>query len=380
MADWIVPLGDVSFSSHEVEAVADTYRRGWLSQGPLVAAFERTFADTVGTRHAIAVSSGTAALHLICVAIGLRPRDEVVIPSLTFAATAAAVVHAGATPVFADVSLDRGPWVSPASVEPLLTPRTRAIVAVEYGGHPGEVGPLRVLARERGLVLIEDGAHALGATVAGKPAGSFGDAAAFSFFANKNMPLGEGGMVATDDDRLAERIRLLRSHGLTSDTWSRHRGEAEDYDVLIPGFNYRLDEPRAALGALLLRRLGGDNRRRAELAGRYFEALGAIPGARAAVPPDRAVRNAWHIYPLLLDPDVDRSSLRGALRAAGVQTSVHYPPLHRTRAFARYCSRPLPATEDYAHRTVTLPLFPHMTDEQQAHVIETVSSALTPRA
>ena len=211
MADWIVPLSDVRFTDAEVEAVAATYRSGWLSQGPKVAQFEAEFARYVRSRHAVAVASATAALHLICVAVGIEAGDEVVLPSLTFAATAAAAVQAGATPVFADIRDVGRPWLSSDSVEAAISPRTRAIINVAYAGHPGEVLELRKLANSRGLVLIEDAAHALGATIAEKSAGTIGDAGAFSFFANKNMPLGEGGMLVTDDDSVARRARLLRS-------------------------------------------------------------------------------------------------------------------------------------------------------------------------
>lgn len=375
MPDWTVPLSDVRFTAAEVDAVADAYRGGWLSQGPAVAQFERAFAAALGRSHAIAVANGTAALHLICVGLGLRSGDEVVVPSLTFAATAAAVIHAGAVPRFADTAPAGQPWISTEDVERLLTPRTRAIIHVAYGGHPGEVEALRELADARGLALVEDAAHGLGASVAGRPVGTFGTAAAFSFFANKNMPLGEGGMVVLDDAELAERVRLLRSHGMTADTWARHHGEATEYEVLFPGFNYRLDEPRAALGLALLQRLAEDNGRRAALATRYGEALAEISRVRAAMAADQAVTNAWHIYPLLLDPGIDRAAFRRALRSAGVQTSIHYPPLHRTQAFSAYAARPLPATEDYAARTVTVPMFPHMTADQQTLVIESIRDA-----
>lgn len=371
MPDWAVPLSDVRFDEADVEAVAGAYRSGWLSQGPAVAAFESAFADAVGAPHAIAVASGTAALQLICAAIRLAPGDEVVVPSLTFAATAAAVVHAGATPVFADTAGQFQPWLSAASVEAALSPRTRAIITVGYAGHPGAVDELARLADERGLILLEDAAHALGTRLGDRCAGTFGAAGAFSFFANKNLPLGEGGMVATSDPELAVRARLLRSHGLTSDTWARHRGDAVDYDVVEPGFNFRLDEARAALGRRLLARLDDDNRRRTTLADRYREALTALGWVRPAVDVGPGVQSAWHIYPVLLEPGVDRAELRERLRSAGVQTSVHYPPLHLTRAFAT--GRPLPVTEDYARRTVTLPLFPHLTEAQQGLVLDALS-------
>jgi dTDP-4-amino-4,6-dideoxygalactose transaminase len=304
----------------------------------------------------------------------------VVLPSLTFAATAAAIVHAGATPVFADVAAERRPWLSAGTVERALTPRTRAIVTVGYGGHPGEVQELRRLAEERGVLLVEDAAHALGASVGERQAGTFGVAGAFSFFANKNLVLGEGGMVVTDDPELAQRARLLRSHGLTSDTWARHKGDAVDYDVLEPGFNFRLDEARAALGQRLLRRLAQDNGRRARAAERYAAAFAGLDGVQPAIEVERGVQSAWHIYPLLLDPHIERAGLRDRLRASGIQTSVHYPPLHATRAFGPASDTSLPVTEEYARRTVTIPMFPHLTEAQQRLVVDAIQDALSDRS
>jgi dTDP-4-amino-4,6-dideoxygalactose transaminase len=373
MPDWVVPLSDVQFREAEIAAVADTYRSGWISQGPKVAAFESAFASYVGARHAVAVASGTAALQLICAAVGLGSGDEVVLPSLTFAATAAAVVHAGAVPVFADVRGLAQPWLSADAAGAAIGPRTRAIIHVAYAGHPGEVTELRGLADERGLILIEDAAHAVGSWLEDRHAGTFGHAGAFSFFANKNMPLGEGGMAVTDDSELAERMVLLRSHGLTADTWARHRGDAADYDVVEPGFNFRLDEPRAALGMELLERLDSDTALRDALARRYLAAFANSPRLQAALDEQPGVRSAWHIFPLLLSPGTDRAAFRARLRELGVQTSVHYPPLHLTAAY-RALARSLPVTESYASRTVTVPLFPHMNEAQQIRVIDAVSA------
>jgi dTDP-4-amino-4,6-dideoxygalactose transaminase len=314
---------------------------------------------------------------LICAALAIGPGDEVVVPSLTFAATAAAVVHAGARPVFADVRSATRPWLSVDEVRAALGPRTRAVVNVSYGGHPGEVRELRSLTDDAGVALIEDAAHAFDARLEGQAVGTFGVLGAYSFFANKNLVLGEGGMVVTGDRDLADRIRLLRSHGMTAGTWSRHTGSASSYEVREPGFNFRLDEPRAALGTALLRRLRADNLRRAELAAGYADALRAVSRVRPVLEPADHLLLGWHIYPVLLDAAVDRDDFRARLGSAGVQTSVHYPPLHLSEAFARCpCAGALTATEGYAARTVTLPLFPHMTAEQQAHVVETVAAAL----
>ena len=375
MADWVVPLSDVQFREAEIAAVADTYRSGWISQGPKVAAFESAFARYVGARHAVAVASGTAALQLICAATALRPGDEVVLPSLTFAATAAAVVHAGAVPVFADVRSTARPWLSSDAVASAVGPRTRAIIQVAYAGHPGEVRELRDLAAERGLVLIEDAAHAVGTLLEDRHAGTFGQAGAFSFFANKNLPLGEGGMAVTDDAELAHRMVLLRSHGLTADTWARHRGDEVDYDVVEPGFNFRLDEPRAALGVQLLERLDSDTERRNAHARRYLAAFADSQVVRPAIAEEAAVRSAWHIFPLVLESGTDRAAFRARMRDLGVQTSVHYPPLHQTRGFREARGGSLPVTEDYGRRTLTVPLFPHMTESQQARVVDAVEAA-----
>lgn len=376
MTDWIVPLADVRFSEEDVEAVASVYRGGWLSQGPRVAEFERAFADFVGSRAAITVASGTAALQLALALLDLQPGDEVILPSLTFAATAATIVQAGATPVFADVRAIDAPWLSCERVRESIGPHTRAIVNVAYAGHPGETLALAELATERGLTLIEDAAHAAGSWAGSRHVGTIGRLGAFSFFANKNLPLGEGGMLVTDDLALADRARLLRSHGLSSDTWGRHRAPVvHDYDVVEPGFNLRLDEPRAALGTRLLTRLVSDNRRRGEIADRYVDAFGDLEGARPVFVPDRDVTCAWHIFPLLLGCDVDRSAFRTRLHRAGVQTSVHYPPLHLTTAFATRSSVDLSSTEEYGSRTVTVPLFPHMTSVQHDCVVTAVKSA-----
>jgi dTDP-4-amino-4,6-dideoxygalactose transaminase len=372
--EWEVPLADVVISDADLAAVMDAYRSGWLSLGPRTAAFEEAFADHVGARHAVAVSSGTAALHLLCLAVGLSEGDEVVVPSMTFVATVNAVRYTGARPVFADIAGPLEPWLSAERCRARLGPATRAIFHVPYGGHPGDIEALAKLADEHGVVLLIDAAHAIGARVAGRPVTAFGAAAAFSFFSNKNLAIGEGGMVTTDDDEIARRVRLLRSHGMTTLSWDRARGHAVGYDVVELGYNYRLDEPRAALGLSRLARLDEDTRRRGELAARYRRELsGVVECALAAEPP---VEPAHHLFTIVVPDGTDREAFRAHIADARVQTSVHYPPVHRFGIYADGADGALAQTDDYARRTVTLPLFAHMTDHQQDRVIEAVVAAL----
>jgi dTDP-4-amino-4,6-dideoxygalactose transaminase len=374
MGDWRVPLADVVVPDADVEAVADVYRSGWLSMGPQTEALEREFAAFTGARHALAVANGTAALHLICIAAGLGPGDDVVVPSMTFVATVNAVAYTGATPVFADVVSVTEPWLDPKAVAAAIGARTKAIMTMAYGGHPGQTPALVAIARERGLALLEDAAHAAGSWAGAHHLGTFGLAGAFSFFSNKNLAVGEGGMVVTDDDEAAARMRLLRSHGMTTLTWDRHRGHASGYDVVGLGFNYRMDEPRAALARRRLERLDAENAHRAMLDARYRELLAGTGGLTPALAPVPDAKLAHHLFTVVLDAGVERVGFREALATRGIQTSVHYPPVHR---FSIYDGGgELPVTEDYGARSVTLPMFATMTTAQQDEVVDAVRAAL----
>ena len=373
-----MPLADVVVPEEDIAAVADVYRSGWLSMGPQTEALERAFAAYTGARHALAVANGTAALHLICAAAGLAAGDEVVVPSMTFVATVNAVAYTGATPVFADIVSTTEPWLDPESVAAAIGGRTKAIMAMAYGGHPGQTPALAALAAERGLVLLEDAAHAAGSRVAGRHLGTLGLAGAFSFFSNKNLAVGEGGMVVTDDDEAAARMRLLRSHGMTTLTWDRHRGHASGYDVVDLGFNYRIDEPRAALARRRLERLDAENARRAALDARYRELLEGVDGLTLALAPEPGARLAHHLFTVVLEEGVDRASFRQALADRGIQTSVHYPPAHRFSIYAGGFD--LPVSDAYGARVVTLPMFATMTNEQQDAVVDAIHAALDVRA
>jgi dTDP-4-amino-4,6-dideoxygalactose transaminase len=344
--------------------------------GPETERLEAAFAAYTGATHAMAVSNGTAALHLICAAAGLGPGDEVIVPSLTFVATVNAIAYTGAKPVFAEIVGLDSPWLSSDAAEAAISPRTKAIMTMSYGGHAGDVEALRALAQRRGLVLLEDAAHAAGSRLDGRHLGTFGVAGAFSFFSNKNLAIGEGGMAVTDDDALADRIRLLRSHGMTALTWDRHRGHAAGYDVVALGYNYRIDEPRAALARVRLERLDDENGHRRELDARYRKHLSGIDRLNLLEPPTPKLSCSHHLFAVVLDEGVDREAFRGALAERGVQTSLHYPPTHR---FSIYCegAPELPVTDEYAARAVTLPMFAQMTDAQQDIVVEATREALT---
>jgi dTDP-4-amino-4,6-dideoxygalactose transaminase len=359
-----------------LDAVSAVVASGWWSMGPRVADFEQAFAELTGSTHAFAVANGTAALHLALLAVGVGPGDEVIVPSLNFVAAANVVSLTGATPVFCDVVSEDDLNLNVADVEAAVTDRTRAVIALHYAGFGCDIEELLELARGRKIAVVEDAAHAPGARRNGRAYGTFGAVGCFSFFANKNMPVGEGGMVVTDDDSIAESLKLLRSHGMTTLTWDRHRGHAHTYDVVRPGLNYRLDEIRAAIGLVQLERLGAENARRGDLWRRYCAALHGVEGLGLPFrtrPEDEVA--AHHLAVVLLPKGADRDVFRGELRQAGIQTSVHYPPIHRFSAYADSPgARRLPVTDGLAARLVTLPLFGAMTAEQ----FDAVAAATAP--
>jgi dTDP-4-amino-4,6-dideoxygalactose transaminase len=374
---WQVPLADVRVDEELLAAVRDTVGSGWWSAGPRVAEFEMQFSGYCGAGHALAVSSGTAALHLAVLALGCGPGDEVVLPSLNFVAAANAVTVTGARPVFCDVVGDADLNLSPADLEAAIRPATKALIILHYGGNPCQMDAILEIAERHRLPIIEDAAHAPGADWRGRKCGTIGRVGCFSFFSNKNLPTGEGGLVVTDDQELADRIRLLRSHGMTSLTWDRHRGHANTYDVLEPGFNYRLDEIRAAIGLVELRRLEAENAARRRLAARYRERLEGVKGITVTFPArDDRVLSSQHLVVVLLPEDVSRSDVQAALVKEGIQTSVHYPPIHTFTHYAALPQRRLPQTEAVARRLLTLPLFGHMTEEQLNLVADRLVAAI----
>jgi dTDP-4-amino-4,6-dideoxygalactose transaminase len=342
--------------------------------GPRIQEFEAAYAEFLGCAHAIALSSCTAALHLAYLAADVGPGDEVVVPSMSFAATSNAVLYCGGTPVFADIVGREDLGIDAADVEARITDRTKAVCAMHYAGYPAAVDGLRELCDARGIALIEDAAHSPSAELGGRKLGTWGTAGCFSFFSNKVLSVGEGGLLATDDDAFAERVRSLRSHGMTSGTWDRHRGHAETYDIVDLGFNYRMDEPRAALLLSRMRRVDDEIGRRRAIVRGYRERLADLAQLTLPYTDDDVGRSSCYVMPTLLDASVDRREFRQALSGRGIQTSILYPAIHEfTEYRRRYPDVSLPRTEDAARTQVTLPLFPHLTEDQLDRVCDAVT-------
>lgn len=374
---WRVPLSDLPMPEEDVAAVVACLESGWLTMGPRTQAFEEALAEYTGVAHAVAVSSGTAALHLACLAAGLGPGDEALVPSFTFVATPNAIRYTGATPVFCDVRSVMDPQLDPEAVAAAIGPRTKAVLAVHFWGYPAAVGQLQALCDEHGLVLIEDAAEAIAARVDGqRMAGTVGELGCLSFFSKKQLCVGEGGAVLTESDELAARVRSLRSHGMTTVTWDRHRGHAETYDIAEPGFNFRIDEPRAALGLSRLPRLDADIEARRQVARGYRERLAGLAGLELPFD-DAAVKASSHFaFPVLLEERSARDAFRDELQSLGIQTTW-YPAAHRFSEYRRLNPElELGVTEEVADRHCTLPMAAGLGPAELDTVAEAVEQAL----
>jgi dTDP-4-amino-4,6-dideoxygalactose transaminase len=378
VSDGRIPLFDVQLSEAALAAVDETLRSGWLTMGPRTQDFEAAFAQHLEAEHAIALSSCTAALHLAYLAAGVGAGDEVIVPALTFVASAAAARYCNAVPVLADVIGDGDLGIDPEHAASLIGPKTKAICAVHYAGYAAPTAALRELCDKHGLALVEDAAHSpLARDADGGALGTIGQSGCFSFFSNKVLSCGEGGALATNDDEVAATVRSLRSHAMTSGTWDRHKGHAASYDVVGLGYNYRLDEPRAALLTARLAELADDVGARRRLVHRYREQLAGIEGITVPYRDDEVDRSSCYVMPTLLDDAELRDPLRTWLsQEAGVQTSVLYPAIHEFTAYEELSRGPLPRAERIARAELTLPLFPHLSEEDQDRVIAGVGEGL----
>jgi perosamine synthetase len=365
----MIPYARQSVDEDDIAAVVDVLRSDWLTTGPKVEEFERALAAVAGARHALTFSSGTAALHGTMHALGIGPGDEVLVPALTFAATANCVVYQGGTPVFVDVEPDTL-LIDVDDAARKITPRTRAVIAVDYAGQPCDYDALRQLARQHRLALVADSCHALGASHRGRPVGSLALASAFSFHPVKHVAAGEGGAVTTDDSDFAERLRCFRNHGIATDHRQRAKAGACHYEMIELGYNYRLSDIHCALGLSQLAKLLDSIRRRQCIARCYDAALAELPGIRPlAVRPD--VEHAYHLYVVRLARN--RDAVFAALRAAGIGVAVHYPPVHLHPFYrARFGTREgsCPVAEAAYREVLSLPMFPGLSDAEAAAVID----------
>lgn len=360
----MISLCDPVLGEEEKKAVCDVLDSGWITAGDRVAEFEKTFATIHGVKNAVAVNSCTAGLHLSLAALDIGPGDEVLVPSLTFVATVNAILYVGALPVFVDIQDIRHPHISLEDAVRKMTKRIRAVIVMHYGGYIADLHAWRKFADAHNLKLIEDAAHC----PATGDVGRISDAAAFSFFTNKNMTTAEGGMVMARENSVLKRIRQMRSHSMTTVTLDRHRGHAHSYDVTDLGYNYRLDEIRAAIGLVQLSRLSEWNARRHELADCYRDIIEKQTRG-ISVPFGKNHETAAHIMPVILPESANRKNVMDGLRKNGIQSSIHYPPVHRFSYHGDlFPSFELNNTERFSNRELTLPLHPGL-DEKDVEMI-----------
>lgn len=380
MREVFLPYCRPDVGEAETAAVNECLHNGWLTTGPKVRDFEAAFARAAGVKHAVAVNSCTAALHIGLLAAGVKPGDEVVMPSLTFVAGAQCALETGATPVFCDIDAETLTAGVPEFAA-AVTPKTRAIIAMPYAGRPMNVTALAGFARERGIALIEDAAHATGMLDGGEWAGTHSALAAYSFYATKNLTTAEGGVLLTNDDSIMERVRALSLHGMDKDAWNRYTARGSwRYDVREPGFKYNMPDIAAAMGLVQLQRLKAMQARRDQIAARYIAAFSGVPGINLQAPVQNAGdRHSWCMFVIRIDPDqtgIDRDTLIEMLRDQNIGTSVHYIPTHHFSAYRQYASDLLHVTDDVCRYIISLPLYSGMTDEDADDVISALFTAI----
>lgn len=370
MSDFL-PFSRPAMGEEELAAVADVLHSGWITTGPKNQQLEAAFCQLTGNRHAIAVSSATAGMHVTLMALGIQPGDEVITPSLTWVSTLNMIVLLGATPVMIDVDRDTL-MVTPERIEAAITPRTKAIIPVHYAGAPADTDAIRALGQRHGIAVIEDAAHATGTTYRGRHVGDRGTAI-FSFHAIKNMSCAEGGLVVTDDAALADRVRSLKFHGLGVDAFDRQtQGRAPQAEVISPGFKYNLADINAAIALVQLDKLAANNARREQIALRYLDELSTTPFL-PLTPPSWPHQHAWHLFILRVDSErcgLNRDALMQALKDQGIGSGLHFRAAHTQKYYReRFPHLSLPHTEWNSERICSIPLFPGMTDEDVSRVI-----------
>ena len=377
-----LPFARPAIDEAEIDEMIDTLRSGWITLGPKTKRFETDFARYLGVRDAVALSSGTAGLHLALLALGVGPGDEVILPTFTFASTATVVMHVGATPVLVDIE-PRALTIDPAALEAAVTRRTRAIIPVHLGGTAADMDAIMGLSARRKLLVIEDAAHALPTRYDGRLIGTFGDATVFSFYATKTLATGDGGALVAREAQVLDRVRLLSLHGMDADAWRRYGpGGTWRYDVTAPGFKYNFTDLQASLGIHQLRKLESHTEKRTRIAERYLAAFAELPGLTLPRPTARAT-HAWHLFSVRFSAKecgFSRDDAIAALREAGIGTSVHFIPLHRFTLFREHAAgRTFPVADRVGEEILSLPIYPTMTDRDVERVIDGVRALWRPR-
>ena len=361
----------------DIEAVVDSLRSNWVTKGPKTVEFEKRFAEYIGVKHAIAFNSCTAGLHTTLIAAGIGEGDEVITTPMTFAASANVIIHAGATPVFVDIE-PTTMNIDPNKIEEKITPRTKAIIPVHIAGFPCEMDEIMAIANKHNLFVLEDAAHAVHTRYKEKMIGSIGDATAFSFYATKNLMTGEGGMVTTDSDELADKLRVYSLHGMSRNAWNRYTAKGSwHYEITFPGYKYNMTDIQAALGLTQLGKLESMQSTRESIAFKYNQAFSTMP--ELEIPIDREyARHAWHLYIIKLNLEkisVDRAEFIELLREENIGTSVHFIPVHLHPYYSDTFGLErgfMPQAENVYDRIISLPLYPKMTDSDVQDVIEAV--------
>jgi dTDP-4-amino-4,6-dideoxygalactose transaminase len=382
--NWKYQLSDVDLGNEEATAVANVVRSKWLSAGEVTAKFESEFKTAIGSQHAVALNSCTAALHLALTALDIQPGDEVIVPSYTFVASANAILYRDAKPIFVDIVGPHDLNLDPIDLARKTTSRTKAIIVVHFAGFIADMDRIMAHAQRHDLYVVEDACHAIGSRYTSSPeskwinkgAGTIGHVGCFSFFANKNLVTGEGGMLVTDDSTIADRVKSLRSHGMTKSSWDKASGRATDYDVTRLGYNYRPTEITSAIGRIQLAKLDRNNAIRSKLVERYRENLADCPGI--VIPfIQYSGDSSNHIFPILVEHDV-RGIVREKLHAKGIQTSIHYPPVHQFTQYRNLSASAvqLPMTERVAAREITLPLHPLLTESDVDAVCRSIRETM----
>jgi len=380
MRQTFLPYNLPSIGEEEISAVTDVLRSGWLTTGAVAKKFEEECCRITGAKYAVALNSCTAGLHLSLVALGIGPGDEVIVPDMTFCATANVVIHTGATPVVVDILRDTY-HINPEALERAITPRTKAIIPVHYAGQACDMDRIMAIAKKHHLFVVEDAAHSIGVEYKGQQIGTIGDTTSFSFYVTKNVTTAEGGVVTTNDEALADRIRRLTLHGISRDAWKRYSAEGTwYYEVLEPGFKCNLTDVAAAIGITQLKRMPEFYRRRSELAQRLTNGLKGLPGITTPTSVTYG-SNIWHLYVIEVDQEktgIFRDDMISEIKKLNIGTSVHFIPLHRHPAYAPYglTATNLPVSEEVFTRIISLPLYPSMTDQDADDVISAIKQLI----